>query len=209
LIPATDTYILKGKGVEIYEPRFTYHGFRYVEVTGFPGTPTLKNLEGRVINSAVESVGYFTCSNSLINQIHHNIVWGQLSNLYSVPTDCPQRNERNGNGFGGDGQVTAGEAIHNFDMALFYTKWLDDMGDSQITGNGTDKEWLFSTWPPEAGDGPDGNIENISPSPFQYREHFSLSLSRGGGHRLDYGLLTTSLVFISILWGSTNFREAL
>jgi len=161
---ATDTYILKGEGVEIYEPRFTYHGFRYVEVTGFPGTPTLENLEGRVVHSAVEPVGSFTCSNSLINQIHHNIVWGQLSNLYSVPTDCPQRNERNG--FGGDGQVTAGEAIHNFDMALFYTKWLDDMADSQITGNGTDKEWMFSTWPPEAEDGPDGNIENISPSPF-------------------------------------------
>jgi len=161
---ATDTYILKGKGVEVYEPHFTYHGFRYVEVTGFPGIPTLKNLQGQVVNSAVESVGSFTCANSLINQIHNSIIWGQLSNLYSVPTDCPQRNERNG--FGGDAQVTAGEAIHNFDMASFYTKWLDDMEDSQVTGNGTDKEWLFSTWPPEAVNGPDGSIENIVPSPF-------------------------------------------
>ena len=126
---ATDIYILKGEGKEVYEPHFTYHGFRYVEVNGFPGTPTLENLEGRVVNSAVEPVGGFICSNPLINHIHRNILWGQLSNLMSVPTDCPQRAERQG--WMGDAQLTAEEAIYNFDMAGFYTKWVEDISDSQ------------------------------------------------------------------------------
>jgi len=126
---ATDTYILKGEEEEVYEPRFTYHGFRYVEVTGFPGTPTLENMEGRVVHSAVEPTGGFICSNSLINSIHKNVLWGQLSNLMSIPTDCPQRDERMG--WMGDAQLTAEEAIYNFNMAGFYTKWLEDIRDSQ------------------------------------------------------------------------------
>lgn len=126
---ATDTYILKGEGEEIYEPHFTYHGFRYVEVTGFPGTPTLENIEGRVVHSAVEPVGGFICSNQLINQIHKNVLWGQLSNLMSIPTDCPQRDERMG--WMGDAQLSAEEAIYNFDMATFYTKWLEDIKEAQ------------------------------------------------------------------------------
>lgn len=126
---ATDAYILKGEGQEVYEPRFTYHGFRYVEVTGFPGTPTLESIEGRVVHSAVEPTGGFICSNSLINSIHKNVLWGQLSNLMSVPTDCPQRDERMG--WMGDAQLVAEEAIENFGMAGFYIKWLEDVGDSQ------------------------------------------------------------------------------
>ena len=126
---ATDIYILKGEGKEIYEPRFTYHGFRYVEITGFPGTPTLGSIEGRVVHSAVEPTGGFICSNSLINSIHKNVLWGQLSNLMSIPTDCPQRDERMG--WMGDAQLVAEEAIYNFAMAGFYTKWLEDIRDSQ------------------------------------------------------------------------------
>jgi len=126
---ATDTYILKGQDLETYEPRFTYHGFRYVEVKGFPGTPNLGSLEGCVVHSAVEPTGSFVCSNSLVNQIHKNVIWGQLSNLMSVPTDCPQRDERMG--WMGDAQLTAEEAIHNFGMAGFYTKYIMDIGDSQ------------------------------------------------------------------------------
>ncbi len=126
---ATDTYILKGEGKEIYEPRFTYHGFRYVEVTGFPDTPILENIEGRVVHSAVEPVGGFISSNPLINHIHKNILWGQLSNLMSIPTDCPQRNERMG--WMGDAQLTAEEAIYNFDMSGFYTKWINDIREAQ------------------------------------------------------------------------------
>ncbi len=126
---ATDIYILKGEGQEVYEPRFTYHGFRYVEVTGFSGTAMLESIEGRVVHSAVEPTGGFICSNSLINSIHKNVLWGQLSNLMSIPTDCPQRDERMG--WLGDAQLVAEEAIYNFDMAGFYTKWLQDISDSQ------------------------------------------------------------------------------
>lgn len=126
---ATDTYVLKGEGREVYEPRFTYHGFRYVEVTDFPGTPILESIEGCVVHSAVESTGGFICSNPLINSIHKNVLWGQLSNLMSIPTDCPQRDERMG--WMGDAQLVAEEAIYNFDMVGFYTKWLEDIGDSQ------------------------------------------------------------------------------
>jgi len=127
---ARDVYILKGgNGVEVYEPRFTYHGFRYVQVEGFPGEPTVENLEARVVHTSVEPTGSFTCSNSLINQIHQLIIWGQLSNLHSIPTDCPQRDERQG--WMGDAHLTAEEAMYNFDMAAFYTKWLLDIQDSQ------------------------------------------------------------------------------
>jgi alpha-L-rhamnosidase len=126
---ATDVYILRGEGVEVYEPRFTYHGFRYVEVTGFPGTPTLEALEGCFVHTDVERVGSFECSNQLLNQIHRNILWGQLSNLMSIPTDCPQRDERHG--WLGDAHLAAEEAMFNFDMAAFYTKFLRDIRLSQ------------------------------------------------------------------------------
>ena len=140
---ATDVYILKGDGKEVYEPRFTYHGFRYVQVEveaassdatkdatkGFPEKLRLDSLKARVVHSAVEPVGNFSCSNPLLNHIHHNIIWGQLGNLHSIPTDCPQRDERHG--WMGDGHLTAEEAMYNFDMALFYTKWLNDIKDSQ------------------------------------------------------------------------------
>lgn len=126
---STDVYILKGDGEEIYEPRFTYHGFRYVEITGYPGIPTLDDIEGRFVHTAVDRTGSFVCSNDLINRIHENVIWGQLSNLMSIPTDCPQRDERMG--WLGDAQLTAEEAILNFDMAAFYTKYLMDIKLSQ------------------------------------------------------------------------------
>jgi alpha-L-rhamnosidase len=126
---ATDIYILKGTGLEYYEPRFTYHGFRYVEITGFPGVPTLENLIGCFVHSDVEKTGDFYCSNELINQIHKNIIWGQLSNLMSIPSDCSQRDERHG--WMGDAHLSAEEAIYNFDMHAFYSKYLNDIKLSQ------------------------------------------------------------------------------
>jgi len=126
---ATDTYILKGNGTETYEPRFTYHGFRYVEVIGFPGTPTLENLEGKVVHSDVEKIGSFISSDSLINKIQENILWTQLSNLMSIPTDCPQRDERMG--WMGDAQLSAEEAIYNFWMPTFYENWVREINVAQ------------------------------------------------------------------------------
>jgi len=127
--PVNDIYILKGDGEEIYQPHFTYHGFRYVELTGFPGVPTIESIEGNFFHSNVPRNGNFICSNDLINIIHNNIIWGQLSNLMSIPTDCPQRDERHG--WMGDAQLVTEEAILNFDMVRFYTKYLRDIKISQ------------------------------------------------------------------------------
>lgn len=127
---ATDVYILSGKGTEVYEPRFVYHGFRYVEVTGFPGAPTLSDLEGKVVCDALDRAGEFSCSNALINKIYHNMYWGFLGNYKSIPMDCPQRDERQG-WFGDRCEVARGE-MYIFDTAAFDTKWLRDIRDSQL-----------------------------------------------------------------------------
>jgi alpha-L-rhamnosidase len=126
---AEDLYILNGEGEEVWEPRFTYHGFRYVELSGYPGVPAIDSLRGRVVHTAVEPVGSFACSKSLLNRLQKIIVWGQKTNLHSIPTDCCQRDERMG--WMGDAQGTAEEAIYNFDMASFYTNFLRDIRDVQ------------------------------------------------------------------------------
>ncbi len=127
---ATDVYILSGKGTEVYEPRFVYHGFRHVEVTGFPGAPKLSDLEGRVVCDALDRAGEFSCSNALINRIYRNMYWGFLGNYKSIPMDCPQRDERQG-WFGDRCEVSRGE-MYMFDTAAFDTKWLRDIRDSQL-----------------------------------------------------------------------------
>ena len=93
---ALDTYVLRGGGPEVFEPRFTFHGFRYVEVTGLPAEPTLDTLTGRVVHSDTPRSGWFECSDEMVNQLWRNINWGQRGNFVSVPTDCPQRDERLG-----------------------------------------------------------------------------------------------------------------
>jgi len=124
-----DIYILRGGGEETYEARFTYHGFRYVEVTGFPGTPSLDSVRGEVVHSAVKSVGSFAASKQILNDIQKVIRWSQVTNLMGVPTDCDQRDERQG--WMGDAQATAEEAMMNFDMAAFYTNFIRDIADAQ------------------------------------------------------------------------------
>ena len=129
---ATDTYILSGaSGGETYEPRFTYHGFRFVALQGFPGTPTLKSLYAKHVYSSVNTTGTIVFNNAILDRIQSNIWWGQSSNLMSVPTDCDQRDERLG--WMADGHLSAEEAMHNFDMSAFYTKWVNDMAMVQAT----------------------------------------------------------------------------
>jgi len=126
---ATDVYTLKGGPTEVWEPRFTYHGFRYVEVTGYPGTPSLRALTGRVVHDAIESAGEFESSDALLNRIYRNIYWGMRGNYRSIPTDCPQRDERQG--WLGDRSVGSLSESYLFDVAAFYTKWATDLADSQ------------------------------------------------------------------------------
>jgi alpha-L-rhamnosidase len=125
----TDVFILNGDGVEIFEPRFTFHGFRYVEITGYPGTPTLDTITGCIVHSATPPAGTLTTSNPVVNQLQQNAVWGQRGNFLSVPTDCPQRNERLG--WLGDAQVFIRTACCNMDVAAFFTKWMIDIEDAQ------------------------------------------------------------------------------
>ena len=112
-----------------------------MEVTGYPGVPMLDSVVGVVVHSDVEPTGYLVTSNPLLNQIHQNVWWGQLSNLMSVPTDCPQRDERMG--WTGDAQLSAEEAVLNFWMPTFYEKWLNDILDAQ-----TDEGAVLAVVPP-------------------------------------------------------------
>jgi alpha-L-rhamnosidase len=125
---AEDVYTLKGLGVETYEPRFTYHGFRYVEVTGFPGKPALDAIEGKVVCDAVPEAGDFVCSNPLLNQIYHNIFWTTRDNYRSMPTDLP-RDERQG--WMGDRQEVSKGETYLFNVAPLYAQWLTDIKDDQ------------------------------------------------------------------------------
>ncbi|MDR2673978.1 MAG: family 78 glycoside hydrolase catalytic domain [Opitutaceae bacterium] len=127
---AADTYIARGGGgAELYEPRFTFHGFQYVELTGFPGTPRLDTLIGRVIHSATPPAGAFECSHPGVNRLWLNAAWSQRGNFLSVPTDCPQRDERLG--WTGDAQVFIRTATCNMNVAAFFTKWMTDIADAQ------------------------------------------------------------------------------
>ncbi len=126
---ATDTYVLKGEGEEIWQPRFTYHGFRYVEVTGYPGRPTADAITGVAVNSNIPLTGSFECSSPMVNRLYQNIVWTQRANFISVPTDCPQRDERLG--WTGDVETFVRAATYNADVAAFFTKWLVDLDDAQ------------------------------------------------------------------------------
>lgn len=127
--PSIDTYVCKGKGVETWQPRFTFHGFRYVELTGLSQAPDDGTITGVVIGTDIPRTGNFACSNPDINQLQSNIQWGMRGNYLSIPTDCPQRNERMG--WMGDAQVFIRTAAYNGDIAAFFTKWLIDADDAQ------------------------------------------------------------------------------
>lgn len=125
----TDTYILKGEGIEIWEPRFTYHGFQYVEVTGFPGKPTLDNLSGRVVHTSFDQQGSFSCSNELLNKIQEISVRSYTNNFHGYPTDCPHREKL---GWSAEGHLGAEQGLFNFNPQTAYTKWMNDFADAQL-----------------------------------------------------------------------------
>jgi len=125
----TIRYTLKGGGPEVFEPHFTFQGFRYVAIDGYPGQVTRDSLTGIVIHSDMSVTSEFETSKPLVNQLQHNIIWGQKGNFLDVPTDCPQRDERLG--WTGDAQVFSATAAFNMDVAGFFTKWLRDLAADQ------------------------------------------------------------------------------
>jgi alpha-L-rhamnosidase len=126
---ATDRYTLRGGAAETWEPRFTFHGFRYAEVEGWPGQLRAENLRAVVVHSDMERTGWFECSDPLINRLHENVVWGMRGNFLDVPTDCPQRDERLG--WTGDIQVFSPTACFLYDSAGFLQSWLADLAAEQ------------------------------------------------------------------------------
>jgi alpha-L-rhamnosidase len=126
----TDNFILNGSEMEIFEPHFTFHGFRFVKIEGLSGQASLDQITGVVIHSDMKPTGSLSCSDPMINQLQHNIQWGQKGNFLDVPTDCPQRDERLG--WTGDAQVFSMTAAYNFNVAPFYTKWMRDVAADQL-----------------------------------------------------------------------------
>ncbi|MBE7169413.1 MAG: glycoside hydrolase family 78 protein [Williamsia sp.] len=141
----TDGYVLKGEGEEEWHPRFVFHGFRYVEISGYPGKPHTDDFVGEVVYDRMETTGSFETSNKTINQIHRNAYWGIRSNYKGMPVDCPQRNERQP--WLGDRATGAYGESFLFDNALLYAKWLDDIEQSQT---------------------PEGSIPDVAPSFWYY-----------------------------------------
>ncbi|XP_054156649.1 alpha-L-rhamnosidase-like [Oppia nitens] len=145
---ATDTYVFTDSSENTVEPDFTFHGYRYVEISGYPGEPQLTDLTARVIHSDTPLKSRLETSNPLVNKLISNIRWGQRSNFISVPTDCPQRDERLG--WMGDAEIFVHTASYNGDVAAFYTKWMRDVVDGQSAEGG------FSDVAPRMVDPADG-----------------------------------------------------
>ncbi len=164
-----DTYICRGEREEVFEPHFTYHGFRYVEVAGLPYLPSPDDLTGCVFHSAAPESGQIACSSALLNRIMAAIQWTQRGNLHSTPTDCPQRDERLG--WMGDAQVFAQTAMFNMDMAAFFTKWARDIREAQAS---------------------DGRFPDFAPHPFDPNQRFS-----GNPGWADAGVLVPWLLYVN------------
>ena len=126
---ATDVYVARGEAAEVFEPRFTFHGFRYVEVSGYPGELRTSDVVGRVLHNDIPWVGEFRCSNEMVNRLQSNIRWGQRGNFVAVPTDCPQRDERLG--WLADAQIFLPTAARNADVSAFFARWMRDVVDAQ------------------------------------------------------------------------------
>ena len=155
---AIDHYVLRGdRGGEEWMPQFTYHGFQYVEVTGFPGKPGKEAITGIVLQSDTPLTSGFECSDPMANRLFKNIVWTQRANFVDLPTDCPQRDERFG--WTGDAQIYVHTATYNADVAAFYTKWLRELMESQR---------------------PSGTFPGYAPYPFQHGWDFGTAWCDAG-----------------------------
>lgn len=178
---STDVFILAGNGTETYEPRFTYHGFRFVEITGYPGRPTPDDITGCVVHADVEPVGTFTCSDPLVNRIYSNCVWSMRSNLMSIPTDCCMRDERTPCQM--DSLAYEEAALCVFNMNRYYAKWLDD-----ITGGRGNPDWngdtVFLPWRLYLHDGDLRILEKHYANMRAYAEHLN---AKTPGHIYNEG----------------------
>jgi alpha-L-rhamnosidase len=155
---ATDYYICKGNEQgEVFTPRFTFHGFRFVEVSNYPGKPDNDTITGLVLHSDTPLTSTFECSDPMVNQLFRNVVWTQRANFLDLPTDCPQRDERMG--WTGDAQAYVGTAAYNADVAAFYTKWLRELMESQRPG---------------------GTFPGYAPFPFQHGWDFGTAWADAG-----------------------------
>jgi alpha-L-rhamnosidase len=155
---ATDEYVLRGdRQGETWTPRFTFHGFQYVEVTGYPGKPGLDAITGLVLHSDTPLASDFECSDPVANRLFKNVVWTQRANFIDLPTDCPQRDERFG--WTGDAQIYVRAATYNADVAAFYTKWLRELMESQR---------------------PSGAFPGYAPYPFQHGAEFGTAWADAG-----------------------------
>ncbi len=143
---ATDIVVSNGEEL-IWEPKFTYHGFRYVQVSGLREKPEMSDLTGKVIYADQPFIGEFECSNDLINNINKNVRWGQRGNFYPAPTDCPQRDERLG--WMGDAQIFAPTANFNMHLDRYWSKWMFDITDGQ-----DEEGWVYDVNPPIVVTGP-------------------------------------------------------
>lgn len=132
---AADFYVLRANGTSVFEPHFTFHGFRYVEVRGLTVPPTLNSVTGIVVHSDMPLTGDFKCSNPLVNQLFHNIIWGQKGNYLEVPTDCPQRDERLG--WTGDTQFFVPTAAYNFDVQSFFRRHMVTLCEDSQRADGS------------------------------------------------------------------------
>ena len=155
---ATDYYILRGDSkAEQWTPSFTFHGFQYVELQGFPGKPDLDTITGVVVHSDTPLTSEFECSDPMVNRLFKNIVWTQRANFLELPTDCPQRDEREG--WMGDAQVYVRAATLNADVSSFFTKWLQEVDEAQL---------------------PSGAFPDYCPWPFQHGKAFATAWTDAG-----------------------------
>ncbi len=155
---AIDHYVLRGDAAgEVWTPRFTFHGFQYVEVSGYPGVPDLDAITGLVLHSDTPMTSGFECSDPVANRLFKNIVWTQRANFIDLPTDCPQRDERFG--WTGDAQIYVHCATLNADVSAFYTKWLRELMESQE---------------------PSGVFPGYAPYPFQHGWNFGTAWCDAG-----------------------------